>query len=106
MPASIFQLRRERNEIRDAIAAYEIKLREARADLAAVLSTLRLYELAGDPIQPISTGGHQARRPLETQRAILFKLYGFGGQILLRDDGGLRCGGAGIYLAWGFLEMG
>jgi hypothetical protein len=38
---SIFQLRRKRNEIRDAIANYEAKLREARADLAAVLSTLR-----------------------------------------------------------------
>jgi len=48
-PTSIFQLRRKRNEIRDAIASYEIKLREARADLAAVLSTLRLFEVTGDP---------------------------------------------------------
>ena len=48
-PTSIFQLRRKRNDIRDAIASYEIKLREARADLAAVLSTLRLFEVTGDP---------------------------------------------------------
>jgi hypothetical protein len=48
-PTSIFQLRRKRNEIRDAIASYEVKLREARADLAAVLSTLRLFEVPGDP---------------------------------------------------------
>lgn len=48
-PTSIFQLRRKRNEIRDAIASYEVKLREARADLAAVLSTLRLFEVTGDP---------------------------------------------------------
>jgi hypothetical protein len=42
-------LRRKRNEIRDAIANYEAKLREARADLAAVLSTLRLFEVSGEP---------------------------------------------------------
>lgn len=42
-------LRRKRNEIRDTIAAYEARLREARADLAAVLSTLRLFEASGEP---------------------------------------------------------
>lgn|GEM_PF-1004020 len=42
-------LRRKRNEIRDAIANYEAKLREAWADLAAVLSTLRLFEASGEP---------------------------------------------------------
>ena len=41
-------LRRKRNEIRDAIAAYEAKLREARADLASVVSTLRLFEASGE----------------------------------------------------------
>ena len=48
-PISIFQLRRKRNAIRDVIAAYETKLREARADLAHVLATLRLFETAGEP---------------------------------------------------------
>ena len=42
-------LRRKRNEIRDAIANYEAKQREARAYLAAVLSTLRLFEVSGEP---------------------------------------------------------
>ena len=49
IPLSVFMLRRKRNEIRDAIANYEAKLREARADLAAVLSTLRLFEVSGEP---------------------------------------------------------
>jgi len=49
IPLSVFMLRRKRNEIRDAIAAYEAKLREARADLASVLSTLRLFEASGEP---------------------------------------------------------
>ena len=42
-------LRRKRNDIRDTIAAYEAKLREARADLAHVLATLRLFEASGEP---------------------------------------------------------
>lgn len=50
IPLSVFMLRRKRNEIRDAIAAYEAKLREARADLAHVLATLRLFEASGRPI--------------------------------------------------------
>lgn len=49
IPLSVFMLRRKRNEIRDAIAAYEAKLREARADLAHVLATLRLFEASGEP---------------------------------------------------------
>jgi len=50
IPLSVFMLRRKRNQIRDTIAAYEAKLREARADLAAILSTLRLFEASGEPI--------------------------------------------------------
>ena len=48
IPLSVFMLRRKRNEIRDAIAAYEAKLREARADLAHVLATLRMFEVSGE----------------------------------------------------------
>ena len=42
-------LRKKRDQIRDAIAAYEAKLREAQADLAHVLATLRLFEASGEP---------------------------------------------------------
>ena len=42
-------LRKKRNQIRDTIAAYEAKLREAQADLAHVLATLRLFEASGEP---------------------------------------------------------
>ena len=49
IPLSVFMLRRKRNEIRDAIANYEAKLREARADLAHVLATLRMFEASGEP---------------------------------------------------------
>ncbi len=49
IPLSVFMLRRKRNEVRDTIAAYEAKLREARADLAHVLATLRLFEASGEP---------------------------------------------------------
>ena len=48
IPLSVFMLRRKRNEIRDAIANYEAKLREARADLAHVLATLRMFEVSGE----------------------------------------------------------
>ena len=51
IPLSVFMLRRKRNEIRDAIANYEAKLKEARADLAHVLATLRLYEVSGEAIR-------------------------------------------------------
>lgn len=49
IPLSVFMLRRKRNQIRDTIANYEAKLREARADLSHVLATLRLYEVSGEP---------------------------------------------------------
>lgn len=42
-------LRRKRDQIRDAVAAYEAKLRECQADLAHVLATLRLFEASGEP---------------------------------------------------------
>jgi hypothetical protein len=42
-------LRRKRDQIRDSIAAYESKFREAQADLAHVLATLRLFEASGRP---------------------------------------------------------
>ncbi len=49
LPLSISVLRRKRDQIRDIIAAYESKLREAQADLAHVLATLRLFEATGEP---------------------------------------------------------
>ena len=49
IPHSVFLLRRKRNEIRDTIAAYEAKLREAQADLAHVIAALRLFEASGEP---------------------------------------------------------
>ena len=48
-PHSISILRRKRDDIRDAIARYEMKLREAQADLAHVQATLRLFEASGEP---------------------------------------------------------
>lgn len=42
-------LRAKRDKIRDTIAAYEAKLREAQADLAHVIATLRLFEASGSP---------------------------------------------------------
>src|SRR5690348_6302742 len=49
IPHSVFVLRRKRNEIRDTIAAYEARLREARADLAHVIAALRLFEASDAP---------------------------------------------------------
>jgi hypothetical protein len=49
LPLSVSMLRRKRDQIRDAIAAYEAKLREFQADLAHVLATLRLFEAGGEP---------------------------------------------------------
>jgi predicted component of type VI protein secretion system len=49
LPLSISMLRRKRDQIRDAIAAYESRLREAQADLAHVLATLRVFEASGAP---------------------------------------------------------
>lgn len=42
-------LRRKRDEIRDAIAAYENKLKQAQADLAHVNAALRLFKARGEP---------------------------------------------------------
>ncbi len=48
-PIVILALRRKRDRIEGAIAAYERKIREAQADLAHVTASLRLFELSGDP---------------------------------------------------------
>lgn len=48
-PHSISILRRKRDNIRDVIASYEVKLKEAQADLAHVNATLRLFEASGAP---------------------------------------------------------
>lgn len=42
-------LRTKRDRIRDTIAAYERRLRDAQADLAHVNATLRLFEATGAP---------------------------------------------------------
>ena len=42
-------LRTKRDKIKDTIAAYEKKLREAQADLAHVNATLRLFAATGEP---------------------------------------------------------
>jgi hypothetical protein len=44
IPLSVSMLRRKRDQIRDSIAAHELRLREAQADLAHVLATLRLTD--------------------------------------------------------------
>lgn len=48
-PLSISILRKKRDKIRDVIAAYEAKLKQAQADLAHVNATLRLFEASGEP---------------------------------------------------------
>lgn len=48
-PHAITTLRRKRDEIAAVIAAYEAKLEEARRDLSAVNTTLRLFEPSADP---------------------------------------------------------
>lgn len=42
-------LRKKQGQIRDTIASYEKKLREAQADLAHVNATLRLFSATGEP---------------------------------------------------------
>lgn len=49
-PHSISILTRKRDEIRDTIAAYETKLRQAQADLAHVNAALRLFAATGEPM--------------------------------------------------------
>ncbi|MCW2282488.1 hypothetical protein M2323_000005 [Rhodoblastus acidophilus] len=50
-PLAISILRRKRDEIESVIAAYEAKIEEAKRDLSAVNTTLRLFELNGEPEQ-------------------------------------------------------
>ena len=52
LPLSVSMLRRKRDDIRDAIVSYEIKLKQAQADLAHVLAALRL---AGVPKTSLPT---------------------------------------------------
>jgi hypothetical protein len=44
-PLAITILRKKRDRIRDTIARYEARLREAQADLAHVIAGLRLFEI-------------------------------------------------------------
>jgi hypothetical protein len=44
-PLSITILRKKRDRIRDTIANYERRLKEAQADLAHVIAALRLFEI-------------------------------------------------------------
>lgn len=48
-PLSISILTRKRDKIRDTIAAYEAKLKQAQADLAHVNATLPLFAASGEP---------------------------------------------------------
>ncbi len=48
-PLSVTMLRKKRDKIRDVIAAYEARLREAQADLAHVNATMRLFAASGEP---------------------------------------------------------
>lgn len=48
-PQIVTTLRRKRDEIERAIAAYEKKIELARIDLASVNATLRLFEQDADP---------------------------------------------------------
>lgn len=48
-PIVILALRRKRDRIEGVIANYERKIKEAQADLAHIVASLRLFELSGDP---------------------------------------------------------
>jgi hypothetical protein len=48
-PLSITILRKKRDQVRNMVAAYEAKLKEAQSDLAHIIATLRLFEVAGEP---------------------------------------------------------
>ena len=48
-PQIVSTLRRKRDEIEVAIVTYESKVEDAKRDLAAVVATLRLFELSGEP---------------------------------------------------------
>jgi hypothetical protein len=49
LPLSISLLTRKQDKIRDTIAAYEAKIKQAQADLAHVNATLRLFAATGEP---------------------------------------------------------
>jgi hypothetical protein len=51
-PHIVTALQRKRDDIESAIAIYEKKIEEARRDLAAVVATLRLFEI-GDGNAPL-----------------------------------------------------
>jgi hypothetical protein len=48
-PIAVLALRRKRDQISGVIAGYEKKIKDAQADLAHVVASLRLFELTGDP---------------------------------------------------------
>jgi hypothetical protein len=48
-PMVILALRRKRDRIEAVVGGYERKIKEAQADLAHVMASLRLFELSGDP---------------------------------------------------------
>lgn len=48
-PLAISMLTKKQNKIRDTIAAYEARLRQAQADLAHVNAALRLFAATGEP---------------------------------------------------------
>ncbi len=50
-PQVVSTLRRKRDEIESAISAYRAKIEDAERDLSAVATTLRLFELNGEPQQ-------------------------------------------------------
>jgi len=46
---TVTTLRRKRDEISASIRLYERQLAQARADLAAVMAAIRIFEASGDP---------------------------------------------------------
>jgi len=74
-PIVILALRRKRDRIEGAIAAYERKIKEAQADLAHVTASLRLFELSGDPSEfPAYIDLNRILRRGETTRLCLTAL--------------------------------
>ena len=50
-PNVLLTLRRKREEIEDAIRAYEAKIAICRRDLAHVSATIQIFEVNGEPVQ-------------------------------------------------------
>ena len=78
LPLSVSMLRTKRNQIRDTIAAYEAKLREAQADLAHVLATLRLILVADADESFLQQSDDRGHHPLAGQSRALqigFQLF-------------------------------